>query len=172
MHARIVGLTLLCIASLACTKAAPSTQLREGPLDLTLPSYPDRSSFTLSSRKGRVVLLDVWATWCEPCRESLPKYQALAAKHGGKGLDVVTINVDGEAAVPKAIPTFVTETKLSLPILLDTDAKLSEEQLRVKVMPTAFLVDRKGVVRHVHEGFEGETFDQLERQLEGLLAEP
>jgi thiol-disulfide isomerase/thioredoxin len=117
-------------------------------------------------------MLDVWATWCEPCRESLPQYQALAGKYAARGLRLYALNVDGDAAVPMEIPKFITETKLSVPILLDTDAKLSEETLKVKVMPTALLIDRRGVVRHVHEGFEGRSLAEVVGHLESLLAEP
>ena len=124
-----------------------------------------------SLSRVHVVLLDVWATWCDPCRESLPLYQSLAGKYADKGLRIYAVNVDGEAAVPAEIPKFITETKLSLPILLDTDAKLSESLLKVKMMPTALLIDRKGRVRHVHEGFEKKDFDGVVAQLETLLGE-
>ena len=157
---------------LGCTKAAPAPTLSGAPLDFTLPRYPDKQPFTLASERGHVVLLDVWATWCEPCRESLPKYQALASQYADKGLRIYALNVDGDAAVPQEIPKFLTETKLSLPILLDTDAKLSEDLLKVKVMPTALLIDRKGQVRHVHEGFEPESLGEVVGHLEALLAEP
>ena len=163
-------LTLLLLAG--CTKAAPSTALSQAPLDFTLPLYPSKQPFSLASERGHVVMLDVWATWCDPCRESLPQYQGLAAKYAARGLRLYTLNVDGDAAVPVEIPKFITETKLSLPILLDTDAKLSEDLLKVKVMPTALLIDRQGRVRHVHEGFESKSLAEVVGHLEGLLSEP
>lgn len=162
--------TLLLLAG--CTKSAPSSSLSTEPIDFTLPRYPDKHSFSLASERGHVVMLDVWATWCEPCRDSLPQYQALASKYAARGLRLYTLNVDGDAAVPAEIPKFITETKLSLPILLDTDARLAEELLKVKVMPTALLIDRQGRVRHVHEGFESKSVGEVEGHLESLLAEP
>ena len=156
----------------ACAKSAPAPALDEAPLDFTLPSYPSREAFSLKSERGRVVMLDVWATWCDPCRESLPQYQAMAGKFASRGLRLYAVNVDGEAAVPLEIPKFISETKLTVPVLLDTDAKLSEERLKVKVMPTALLIDRQGRLRYVHEGFERKSLAQLEVQLEALLAEP
>lgn len=163
-------LTLLLLAG--CTKAAPSSTLSQVPLDFTLPLYPSKQPFTLASERGHVVMLDVWATWCDPCRESLPQYQGLAAKYAARGLRLYTLNVDGDAAVPVEIPKFISETKLSLPILLDTDAKLSEDLLKVKVMPTALLIDRQGRVRHVHEGFESKSLAEVVGHLESLLGEP
>lgn len=162
--------TLLLLA--ACTKAPPSTTLTTEPIDFTLPTYPGKAPFSLASERGHVVMLDVWATWCEPCRESLPQYQALAGKYAVQGLRLYALNVDSDSAVPAEIPKFITETKLSLPILLDTDAKLSEALLKVKVMPTALLIDRKGRVRHVHEGFESKSLAEVVGHLESLLAEP
>ena len=168
---RLLGcFTLLVLAG--CTKSAPVSTLSTEPLDFTLPRYPDKQSFSLASERGHVVMLDVWATWCDPCRESLPQYQAMASKYAARGLRLYTLNVDGDAAVPAEIPKFITETKLSLPILLDTDAKLAESLLKVKVMPTALLIDRKGIVRHVHEGFESKSLAEVEAHLESLLAEP
>ena len=169
---RFTSLGALLLLGLGCTRSTPETNRGDAPLDLTLPGYPSKAPFALSSERGHVVLLDVWATWCEPCRESLPKYQALSAKYADKGLRIYAINVDGDAAVPQEIPKFITETGLSLPILLDTDAKLSEDLLKVKVMPTALLIDRKGVVRHVHEGFEKATLGVVVGHLEASLAEP
>ena len=163
-------LTLLLFVG--CTKAAPSSTLSQDPLDFTLPLYPSKEPFSLASERGHVVMLDVWATWCDPCRESLPQYQGLAAKYAARGLRLYTLNVDSETAVPVELPKFITETKLSLPILLDTDARLSEELFKVKVMPTALLIDRKGRVRHVHEGFESKSLAEVTSHLEALLSEP
>ena len=70
----------------ACAKTAPAPALNATPLDFTLPSYPSKDAFSLSSERGHVVMLDVWATWCDPCRDSLPQYQALAGKFAARGL--------------------------------------------------------------------------------------
>ena len=155
-----------------CTKASPSSSLSTEPIDFTLPTYPSKEPFSLKSQRGNVVMLDVWATWCEPCRESLPQYQVLARKYVDRGLRLYALNVDSELAVPVEIPKFITETKLSLPILLDADAKLAEDMLKVKVMPTTLLIDRKGRVRHVHEGLESNTVNEVTAHLESLLNEP
>lgn len=167
---RFLCCTLLFLVG--CTKAPPSSTLSTEPIDFTLPTYPSKQPFSLASERGHVVMLDVWATWCDPCRESLPLYQSLAGQYAARGFRLYTLNVDGDAAVPAEIPKFITETRLSLPILLDTDAKLSEDLLKVKVMPTALLIDRKGRVRHVHEGFESKSLSEVVGHLELLLNEP
>lgn len=139
------------------------------PLDFTLARYPDKTPFKLSSERGHVVLIDVWATWCEPCRDALPLYQDMAKEFGPKGFKVLALNVDAD---PSQIPKFLAETKLQLDILLDPNAEYAENTLKVKVMPTALLIDRTGRVRKVHEGFAEEFFAKYMSEVSDLLAEP
>ncbi len=138
------------------------------PLALSLPRWPGGEMHSLESDRGHVLLLDVWATWCEPCRDALPTYEQLLKEYGARGLRVYAINVDGDQSF---IEPFVKETKLTLPILLDPDAAVAERQLKVKMMPTSFLVDRRGFIRHVHEGFSEEFLARYQAEIESLLAE-
>lgn len=138
------------------------------PLALKLKTYPHSADWSLEQERGNVVLLDVWATWCEPCRDSLPMYHDLQKEFGPRGLKVYAMNVDADVS---QIPKFLEETKVSLPVLLDPNAKEAEATLKVRMMPTAFLIDRKGVVRHVHEGFSEEFLQKYMTEIEGLLAE-
>ena len=151
--------------------SAPSERLTssQAPLELALSRYPGGEAWKLSSHRGRVVLLDVWATWCEPCRDALPLYQDLSKEFTPRGLDVLTINVDADS---RPIAPFLEEAKLSLPVLLDPEARVAESTLKVKLMPTAFLIDRKGHVRFVHEGFDEGQLATWLSELEALLAEP
>jgi thiol-disulfide isomerase/thioredoxin len=139
------------------------------PLELALKTYPHNGNWSIEQDRGNVVLLDVWATWCEPCRDSLPLYHDLQKEFGPRGLKVYAMNVDADVS---QIPKFLEETKVSLPVLLDPNAKLAEAKLKVRMMPTAFLVDRKGIVRYVHEGFAEEFLQKYISEIEGLLAEP
>jgi thiol-disulfide isomerase/thioredoxin len=139
-----------------------------GPLSFQVKRYPDGAQYSVSSDRGSVVLLDVWATWCEPCRDALPMYEQLASEYGSRGFKVYALNVDEDS---RAIPSFLTETKVSLPILVDENAQVAEKTLGVKLMPTTFIVDRKGVVRFVHEGFAEEFLQKYQTEIEQLLAE-
>lgn len=149
------------------TVADPGEAPRE-PLNFQVKRYPDGAPYSVASDRGSVVLLDVWATWCEPCRDALPVYEQLAREYGGRGLKVYALNVDEDA---RAIPAFVEEVKVSLPILLDENAEVAERTLGVKMMPTTFLVDRQGVVRFVHEGFSEGVLQRYQEEIEQLLAE-
>ncbi len=140
-----------------------------GPLQFQVKRYPDNAPYDVAADRGSVVLLDVWATWCEPCRDALPLYEQLAREYGRRGLKVYALNVDED---PRAIPAFLHETKVALPILVDENAKVAEQALKVRLMPTTYLVDRKGVVRFVHEGFAEEFLQKYQNEIEQLLAEP
>lgn len=173
-------LLLSCLAGgAACVQPAPPPPITGpssahpaialGELEFTLKRYPDQQPFKLSSERGHVVLLDVWATWCEPCRDSLPMYQDMQKEFGPKGFKVLALNVDAD---PAQITKFLAETKLQLDILLDPNAEYAENTLKVKVMPTALLIDRKGRVRQVHEGFAEEFFSKYMTEVSDLLNEP
>jgi thiol-disulfide isomerase/thioredoxin len=138
------------------------------PLSFQVKRYPGGEPYSVQSDRGSVVLLDVWATWCEPCRDALPLYEQLAKEYGPKGLKVYALNVDEDA---RAIPAFLAEAKVSVPVLLDANAAVAEKTLGVKMMPTSFLLDRRGVVRFIHEGFAEEFLQKYQTEIEQLLAE-
>jgi thiol-disulfide isomerase/thioredoxin len=156
-----------------CVKrdALPSlvNNFRQGDqVNLVLPQYPNGTPHDLVKDRGSVVLLDIWATWCEPCRDALPIYQDLAKHYEAKGLRVYAINMDED---PRQIGPFLQEVKVSLPILLEQDG-LVEKSLGVKLMPTTFLLDKQGRLRHRHEGFAEEFLQKYQNEIEALLAEP
>lgn len=176
------GLTFLALAG--CARSAPLPSLtgpavnasaeaegngQPAPLAFQVKRYPDNAAYTPASDRGSVLLLDVWATWCEPCRDALPMYEQLSREYSPRGLKVYAMNVDED---PRAIPAFLNETKLGLPILVDENAQVAEKALKVRMMPTTFLVDRQGRVRFVHEGFAEEFLVQYQNEIEQLLAEP
>ena len=155
-------------AALATGSAALESS-EPAPLQFTVKRYPGGEPHTIASDRGSVVLLDVWATWCEPCRDALPMYQDLSKHYAARGLKVYALNVDEDA---RAIPPFLEETKVTLPVLLDANAEVSEKVLRVRGMPTTLLLDRQGRVRYVHEGFAEEYLTKYQAEIEELLAEP
>lgn len=170
-------LLIAAVLSSACIKregpppvTGPGSELvgRDG-IDFTLQRYPDHSPFRLSSLKGKVVLLDVWATWCDPCRDALPLYVDLQKQYGAKGFQVVTLNVDADES---QIAPFLAQSKVDLPIVLDPNAGFAESTLQVKVMPTAFFIDKQGRVRERHEGFAEEFLEKYIADIELLLKEP
>ena len=94
----------------------------------------------VSSLQGQVVLLDFFATWCEPCKKGLPKTQALVAANAARGVTGRAVSLDDKLGV---VPPFVQELGLTLPVWFDEGGALADE-LGVEKLPTVVLLDRKG----------------------------
>jgi thiol-disulfide isomerase/thioredoxin len=155
---------------LAASSSALESEEPAGPLRFTVKRYPGGEPHAIADDRGSVVLLDVWATWCEPCRDALPVYEQLARHYAARGLKVYALNVDEDT---RAIPKFLADTKVtSLPVLLDANAEVSDKVLKVRGMPTTVLIDRQGRVRYMHEGFSEEFLARYQAEIEELLAEP
>lgn len=124
---------------------------------------------TLAEARGKVVVLDFWATFCDPCRRSFPAFEDLQSR---RGVAVIAVSLDDPADVgADAIEQFATETGASFTILWDQDQS-TIGTYDVRKMPTAYLLDKRGVVRHVHGGYEAATLGEIQRQIAALLEEP
>jgi peroxiredoxin/YHS domain-containing protein len=118
------------------------------------------------SLKGQVVLLDFWATWCAPCRKSMPELQALHAKYADQGLSVVGVSID--AGDPAKVAKFVASKKFTYPIAVDSEKSPAWDAFRVKAVPAAFLIDREGRIVAQWTGVPASA-KELEIRLEELL---
>ncbi len=134
-----------------------------------LPKLPSLlPGATLPDTAGKVVLVDFWASWCEPCRASFPALQRLHQKYAARGLVVVGIGVDEEA---DAYQAFAKRQRVGFALVHDA-AQKAVAHFNPATMPTSYLVDRKGRIRHIHRGFQsGETEAEYVREIEALLAE-
>lgn len=102
-----------------------------------------RESFALGELKGKVVLVNFWATWCPPCRAEMPAIDA--AYRANKDAGFVVLAVD-QMEGTDVVNAFGAKYNLSLPLLLDTDGNINRQYL-VSALPTSFFVDRRGVIR-------------------------
>jgi thiol-disulfide isomerase/thioredoxin len=105
------------------------------------------SPATLSNYRGRVVVVNMWASWCGPCRAEMPALQAVYAEQQARGLEVLAVNSAYQDS-PDDARAFVQELDLSFPILLDQDGAVSRRYL-VRALPSTFFIDRQGVIRAV-----------------------
>lgn len=105
---------------------------------------------SLANYKGKIVYVDFWASWCGPCQRSFPVLEALRAKYKDKGFEVVAINMDENLQVAN---DFLIKHPVSFPIARDAKGSVAEEY-KVKGMPSAYIIDQKGAVLHVIEGFD------------------
>ncbi len=110
-------------------------------LDFTLKDLAGKTH-KLSGQRGRVVLVNFWATWCGPCRREMPEIQKLYDEFKGKGLAVYGVNCSETPAKAKG---YVTRNSYMFPILLDADSKV-QQQYGVEGIPTVFIVDREGTI--------------------------
>jgi peroxiredoxin len=121
----------------------------------------------LGAMRGKVVLVDFWGTFCEPCKKSFPKLESLYAKYGSSGLRVVGISED-EADDKDKIPGFADTYGAKFTLAWDADKTIAH-QYKPETMPSSFLVDKKGVVRYAHVGYHDGEEEQLEREIKELL---
>jgi thiol-disulfide isomerase/thioredoxin len=142
----------------------PRTPLPDLDLELL-----DGTRFRSAEARGKVLLLDFWATWCRPCLWSFSRYADLQLAHEKRGLTVVAVSQD---AGREAVLAFAASGHQSLTIALDPTLRAAEPPLSIATLPTVLLVDRQGLVRFREEGYGGAGYAALERKLEELLSEP
>jgi thiol-disulfide isomerase/thioredoxin len=133
-------------------------------------SLPDLAKFnlegTLPETKGKVVIVDFWASWCAPCKASFPVMDGLLKKYREKGLVIIAVNVDEDKS---DMEKFLKKTPVTFSVVRDGQQKLVAAA-DVATMPTSFLIDREGKIRFTHVGFEGDkTRVEYEKQIEELL---
>ena len=138
----------------------------------------DGGEVTLRSMEGKVVLLDLFATWCPPCRRSVPILVGLYQKFHGKGLEMIGLAYDnsGDAAQDRAtITSFRQELKIPYPLALGPMIVWDELKAKARaegVIPTILLLDRQGVVREMFQGLDPGEDAVLADRIQKLLAEP
>jgi thiol-disulfide isomerase/thioredoxin len=117
---------------------------------------------------GKVRVVDFWATWCDPCRDQLPFLDRLSSQYGARGLSVYGVSFDEDRA---ALGRFLEHTPVSFDVLWDKGGTSLAEKLDVTRLPTTLVLDRKGVVRDVHLGFDHDEEPKIEATVLRLLAE-
>ncbi len=150
---RLLGEVIISIgigASLGC--GGSDGQLRAPPpveVDKPAPAYrsvtASGDSVSLEGLRGKPVLLNVWATWCHPCRDEIPELQRLYERYRGRGLELVGVSVDA-VGDEEAINAFARRYGMTYPIWRDPNENVSTSFLVVGV-PATFLIDRSGVLR-------------------------
>lgn len=121
---------------------------------------------TLPDLKGKIVLVDFWASWCGPCKASFPALDQLQKEYGPRGLIILAVNQD---KTKELMDRFLTEHPVGFPVVRDCE-HLLVGAADVASMPSSFLFDRSGRIRYLHKGFHGsETIADYTREIEELL---
>ena len=147
------------------TTAAPSYALPPAEVSGVAPGFTlvdmNGRSVSLADFKGKVVILDFWATWCPPCKREIPDFIKLQSEYGSKGLQIVGIALDQ----PNKVQAFVKDNGMNYPILLGTN-EVAANYGGVEAIPTTFVIDKSGKIVTKYEGFRPkETFESQIKKL-------
>lgn len=141
--------------AIATAAAAPDFTLRalNGP------------NLRLAEQRGKVVMVNFWATWCGPCRQEMPELEKLHKRYRASGFVMLGVNVDDD---PAKAADLAARLGVTFPVLLDTDKAVSR-RYDLATMPSTVIVDREGVVRFVHRGYLAGYEQRYEQQIKELL---
>lgn len=138
------GWPALCVLLLltACGQSPPADALSEGRRfpPLTLTGF-DGERLSVDSLRGRLVVLNVWATWCAPCREELPSLERLSRRLDGSRFAVIGMSVDSDAAFAQ---DYLDEHGVTFPNYIDLNARLAESRLGIRAYPDTFIISPHG----------------------------
>jgi cytochrome c biogenesis protein CcmG, thiol:disulfide interchange protein DsbE len=170
-----MGALAVSAATIGCggseAKTGGDTKSGEGTSKMVGSAGPDftatsisGSKVALASLKGKVVIVDFWATWCEPCKKSFPKLEELNVKYKGQ-LELVAISEDDDKS---GIPDFAKAHGAKFTLVWD-DGKEIAKKWEPKNMPTTYVLDKTGTVRFVHQGYKDGEADEIDKEVKSLL---
>ena len=151
--------TLLAAGFLSATEVRPAPPVRLHLADGTVVQPADY--------KGKVVLIDFWASWCVPCKAEFPALDALYRRDRDRGLEVLAVNLDEER---KAADAFLASRPHLMPVLFDSKGE-SALAFRIRGMPSSVVIDRVGNIRFTHMGYSSKVLDSYQSEINLLLSE-
>lgn len=160
-----LGILVMVLLGLTTTVTQAATVSTEAP-DFTLKSRSG-DNLRLSEERGNIVIVNFWASWCGPCREELPEFEALYQSYADLGVTVYAVNVDDESEKANKL---LEDISVSFPVLYDPNGEVSE-LYDVSAMPTTVMIDRNGVARLMHKGYKSGDEAKYEEALHRLLRE-
>ncbi|NOU20170.1 MAG: TlpA family protein disulfide reductase [Methyloglobulus sp.] len=158
----LLALAIICFKPLAFAVEAGGTM----PTCNVSPIGESQST-DLSQYKGQVIYVDFWASWCGPCAKSFPFLNEMHEQLKGQGLQIVGVNLDENPDEAKA---FLAKYPASFTVVADVSKQCAKD-FQVKAMPSSYIIDRKGVVHHVHLGFRPGEAKEVRMIVEKLLGE-
>jgi peroxiredoxin len=158
--------------STGATKGGPTPATggivgRPAPDFAVVAAANGKGKVALSTMRGKVVLVDFWGTFCEPCKKSFPRLEELNMKYSASGLRIVGISED-EPDDRDAIPRFASTYGAKFAVGWDGDKSIAKSY-KPETMPSSFLIDKNGVVRYAHVGYHDGEEAQVEKEIKELL---
>jgi cytochrome c biogenesis protein CcmG/thiol:disulfide interchange protein DsbE len=161
-----MAILLTGLAATGCTAAPQQQGSRQTAPDFNLKTL-DGKTLQLSALKGKVVLLDFWATWCPPCKAEIPHFKELYDQYRGKGLEIIGVALDegGE----KDVAPFAQQNQINYPLAAAGAQQLAQAYGGVRGIPTTFLIDKQGKIAKKYVGYQDKQV--FEKEIQALLAE-
>lgn len=142
---------------------SPSQTLAQNAPGFSLPGQ--NKTIQLSKYKGKVVYLDFWASWCDPCKRSFPWMNELQTLYGDDGFRIIAVNLDESR---KDAEEFLKKMPAKFDVAFDKSGKTAEAY-NLKAMPSSFLIDRNGKLVHKSLGYRAEEKKVLEKKIKQLV---
>ncbi|ACE86254.1 TlpA family protein disulfide reductase [Cellvibrio japonicus] len=154
-----LGLALVASLMVGAANAQPAP-------DFTLQSSTGEN-VRLAEQRGKVVMLNFWASWCGPCRQEMPLLDAMYKRYSAAGFVLYGVNVEEDNTDAKKL---IKELGVDLPVLYDPESKASS-LYKVDAMPTTVLIDKKGQIRYVNRGYKPGDENKYRDQIRELIKE-
>ena len=159
-------LIILLTSMMLLTSSLQAAEISGKAPDFTLKSRSGKN-IRLAELRGKVVMLNFWASWCTPCREEMPLLEKIHQRYESLGFTLLGINIEN---THDDVKKFLSDVKVSFPVLYDTTNKVSE-LYSISAMPTTILIDRDGNMRFLHKGYKPGYEESYRQQVKTLLKE-
>ena len=159
--------SVLVMTTLVASRAWAAQTLSGPAPGFTLQSS-EGQQVSLASLKGKVVMVNFWATWCVPCRQEMPHLQALYERYNSLGFELLAVNVEKNNA--DGARKWLEETPVTFPVLFDPNNEVTK-LYKVQTMPSTVLVARDGTMRFIHHGYKPGYENDYQTQVRALLRE-
>ncbi len=159
--------------TLADVKLPPGVDTEKSEVGFKAPAFTVRNlkgqRVQLADHKGKVVILNLWATWCGPCRVEMPGMENLYRRYRSQGLEILAVSLDKGS--PEKVRIFADEYRLSFPVLMDSEGEM-ENLYHTLTIPTTFVIDKKGMIVAEVEGAKHWESEETFKAVEYLLKAP
>lgn len=161
------GMVIALAVSFTTVQLANADHLKQVSTACELTDLEGNPILELNELKGKVIYVDFWASWCPPCIKSFPFLNQLEAELKNEGLHVIGVNLDEKLTDAQE---FLEKFPVNFSIAADPNKQCAKE-FDVMAMPTSYLIDRQGNIRHIHKGFRPDESKQLRTLVTELLLE-